>query len=47
MLHRPRDSNDTVLIVEKNRGGQIGDVPLVFDGEKTMYRDGSSGTEFA
>ena len=46
MLHRPRDSNDTVLMVEKNRGGQIGDVPLVFDGEKTMYRDGSSGTEF-
>lgn len=46
MLHRPRDKDETVLVIEKNRGGQVGDVPLIFDGAKTMYRDVNSSSEF-
>lgn len=46
MLHRPRDKDETVLVIEKNRGGQVGDVPLIFDGAKTMYRDADSSSDF-
>jgi replicative DNA helicase len=41
-----RSATDAVLMIEKNRSGSVGDVPLVYDCEKTMFYD-SCGESFS
>lgn len=47
MLHRARDSNDGVLLIEKNRAGQTGEVSMQWDGAKTCYRDPATVEDFS
>lgn len=46
MIHRSRDSDKGLILIEKNRSGQTGEVEVGWDGEKTRYFDPRTSGDF-